>query len=157
MTRRKPIFTVLSLLIALAFAIGSRPFLIHSFDQQLAAEQMDSADAIEDSGRMAGFALIAGQVMIGGIGAVIGVVLAGIGFGRSERWQAFRWGSIVLNLIIAVSVGATFIPRWWSQHRKTENNQPNKTSLLTPDPPPVPAAMSATTSTPCSTLALGQA
>ncbi len=118
---------------------------------------MDSADAIEDSGMMAGFALIAGQVMIGGIGAVIGVVLAGIGFGRSERWQAFRWGSIVLNLIIAVSVGATFIPRRWSQHRKTENNQPNKTSLLTPDPPPVPGAMSATTSAPCSTLAPGQA
>jgi MFS family permease len=131
MTRRKPVFTVLSLLIAFAFALGSRPFLIHSFDQQLAAAQMNSADAIEDAGRMAGFALIAGQVMLGGIGAVIGVVLAGIGFGRRERWQAFRWGSMVLNLIIAVFVGATFIPLWWSQHRKTENNQPNKSCLLT--------------------------
>ena len=35
--------------------------------------------------------------------------------------------------------------------------KPNKTSLLTPDPPPVPAVMTATTSTPCSTLAPGQA
>ena len=34
---------------------------------------------------------------------------------------------------------------------------PEKTSLLTPDPPPVPAAMTATTSTLCSTLAPGQA
>lgn len=33
----------------------------------------------------------------------------------------------------------------------------NKTSLLTPDPPAVPAAMSPITSTPCSTLAPGQA
>lgn len=73
---------------------------------------MNSADAIEDAGRMAGFALIAGQVMLGGIGAAIGVVLAGIGFGRREGWQAFRWVSMVLNLIIAVFVGATFIPLW---------------------------------------------
>jgi hypothetical protein len=86
---------------------------------------MNSSDAIEDSGRMAVFALIAGQVMLGGIGAAIGVVLAGIGFGRRERWKAFRWGSLILNLVIAASVGATFIPLWWSQHLKTENNQPN--------------------------------
>ena len=33
----------------------------------------------------------------------------------------------------------------------------NKTSLLTPDPPPVSAAMTATPSIPCSTLAPGQA
>ena len=32
----------------------------------------------------------------------------------------------------------------------------DETSLLTPDPPPVPAAMAATTSTPCSALAPGQ-
>jgi hypothetical protein len=38
-----------------------------------------------------------------------------------------------------------------------KTNKPNKTSLLTPDPPPVPAVMTATTSTPCSTLAPGQA
>ncbi len=35
--------------------------------------------------------------------------------------------------------------------------QNNKASLLTPAPPPVPASMTATTSTPCSTLAPGQA
>ena len=33
----------------------------------------------------------------------------------------------------------------------------HKTSLLTPDPPPIPAVMTATTSTPCSILALSQA
>lgn len=41
--------------------------------------------------------------------------------------------------------------------RRTECRQQNKTSLLTPDPPPVPPAMTATTSTPSSTLAPGQA
>ncbi len=35
-------------------------------------------------------------------------------------------------------------------------NKAYKTSLLTPDPPPVPAAMTATASTPCSTLAPAQ-
>lgn len=39
----------------------------------------------------------------------------------------------------------------------TTQRSPNKTSLLTPDPPPVPAAMTTTTSTPSSTLAPGQA
>ncbi len=38
-----------------------------------------------------------------------------------------------------------------------EPTEANKTSLLTPDPPPVPAFMTVTTSTPCSTLAPGQA
>lgn len=36
-------------------------------------------------------------------------------------------------------------------------NKANKTSLLTPDPLPVPAVMTATTSTPCSAFAPGQA
>jgi hypothetical protein len=43
----------------------------------------------------------------------------------------------------------------WGGAPKAE--KPNKTSLLTPDPLPVPAVMTATTSTPCSTLAPGQA
>lgn len=37
------------------------------------------------------------------------------------------------------------------------DEQPNKTSLLPPAPPPVPAAMTATTSTRCRSLAPGQA
>jgi hypothetical protein len=37
------------------------------------------------------------------------------------------------------------------------NQKPNKTSLLTPDPPPVPAAMTATSSTRSRSLAHGQA
>lgn len=144
MTRRKPIFTVLSLLIALAFALGSRPFLIHSIDQKLAATQMNSADAIEDSGRMAGFALIAGQVILGGIGAAVGAVLAGIGFWRGERWRAFRWCSLLLNLVAAGLVGATAIPSWLSQHRSAENKVENKwwmptlhSPLTHPSTPPI--------------------
>jgi hypothetical protein len=39
------------------------------------------------------------------------------------------------------------------QNRRREN----KASLLTPDPPPVPAVVTDTTSIPCSTLAPGQA
>ena len=131
MILRKPVFTVLSLLVALAFALGSRPFLIHSFDQQLAEANLNSADAIEDSGRMAAFALIAGQVIIGGIGAAIGAVLAGIGFWRRERWQAFRWCSLILNLVAAAFVGATIIPSLWTQHQSTENNLPNKAWVAT--------------------------
>jgi hypothetical protein len=122
MTLQKPIFTVLSLLVALVFALGSRPFLIYSFDQQLATANLNSANAIEDSGRMAGFALIAGQVILGGIGAAVGTVLAGIGFWLGERWRAFRWCSLLLNLVAAGFVGATVIPSWWSQHRRAENN-----------------------------------
>jgi hypothetical protein len=38
-----------------------------------------------------------------------------------------------------------------------DTTKANKTSLLTPDPPPVPAVMTTTTFTPCSTLAPGQA
>jgi len=105
MTLRKPVFTVLSLFVAIVFALGSRPFLIHSFDQQLADVNLNSAGAIEDYGRMAGFALIARQVVFGGLGAAIGTVLAGIGFWRRERWQKFRWCSLILNLIAAVFVG----------------------------------------------------
>ena len=130
MTLRKPVFTVLSLLVALVFALGSRPFLIHSFDQQLADANLDSADAIEDSGRMACFSLIAGQVILGGIGAAVGAVLAGIGFWRRERWRAFRWCSLLLNLVAAGFVGTTVIPSWLSQHRRAENNVPN-TSWVT--------------------------
>lgn len=125
MTPRKPVFTVLSLLVALVFALGSRPFLIHSFDQQLADANLNSADAIEDSGRMACFALIAGQVILGGMGAAFGTVLAGIGFWRRERWRAVRWCSLLLNLVAAGFVGATAIPSWLSQHRRAENNVPN--------------------------------
>lgn len=36
-------------------------------------------------------------------------------------------------------------------------DKPNKTTLPTPDPPPVPASITATTPSPCSTLARGQA
>ena len=36
------------------------------------------------------------------------------------------------------------------------NKETNKTSFLTPDPPPVSVAMTATSSTPCSSLAPGQ-
>jgi hypothetical protein len=125
MTLRKPVFTVLSLLVALVFALGSRPFLIHSFDQQLAEANLNSADAIEDSGRMAGFALIAGQVILGGIGAAVGTVLAGIGFWRGERWRAFRWCSLLLNLVAAGFVGAAVIPSWLAQQRRAEKNEPN--------------------------------
>jgi|GEM_PF-6931507 len=74
---------------------------------------------------MASFALIAGQVILGGIGAAIGTVLAGIGFWRRERWRAFRWCSLLLNLVAAGFVGATVFPSWLSQHRKAENNVPN--------------------------------
>jgi hypothetical protein len=133
MTLRKPVFTILSLLVVLVFALGSRPFLIHSFDQQLAEANLNSADAIEDSGRMEGFALIAGQVILGGIGAAVGAVLAGIGFWRRERWRAFRWCSLLLNLVAAGFVGATAIPSWWSQHRRTENKVPNRSWVATAD------------------------
>ena len=133
MTLRKPVFTVLSLLVALVFALGSRPFLIHSFDQQLADANLNSAAAIEDSGRMAGFALIAGQVILGGIGAAVGTVLVGIGFWRRERWRALRWCSLLLNLVAVGFVGATFIPSWLSQHRRAENYVPNTSWVATAD------------------------
>lgn len=133
MTLRKPIFTVLSLPAALVFALGSRPFLIHSFDQQLAEANLNSAGAIETFGQMAGFALIAGQVFLGGIGAAVGTVLAGIGFWRGERWRAFRWCSLLLNLVAAGFVGATVIPLWLSQHRRAESNVPNTSWVATAD------------------------
>lgn len=101
MTNRRPIFTLISMFVAIAFAVGSRPLLVRSLDRQLAEASFNSADAVEDFGRMAGFALIAGQVMCGGIGAAVGVVLATIGFWRRERWKAARWCSLILNLAAA--------------------------------------------------------
>ncbi len=116
MTKRRPIFTVLSLLAAVMFTIGSRPILVHSINQQLAHGSADSADAFEDSGRMSGFALIIGQVACGGMGAVIGTILAGIGFIRREKWRPARWCSLLLNLVAAVFVGFELFPLWRSQH-----------------------------------------
>jgi uncharacterized membrane protein len=118
MINRRPIFTVVSMLVAIVFAVGSRPLLIHSIERQSAEANLNSADAVEDSGRMAGFALIAGQVISGGIGAAVGVVLAAIGFWRRERWQAVRWCSLVLNLAAAGLVGFSVYPLWRSQHHQ---------------------------------------
>ena len=70
---------------------------------------------------MAGFALIAGQVVSGGIGAAVGVVLAAIGFWRRERWQALRWCSLILNLVAAGLVGFSLYPLWRSQHHHAAN------------------------------------
>jgi hypothetical protein len=55
---------------------------------------------------------------------------------------------------VVVGVGRYFYHSKWDSR---DYKKANKPSLLTPDPPPVPAAMTATTSTPCSTLAPGQA
>jgi hypothetical protein len=118
MSNRRPIFTVISMFVAIIFAVGSRPLLIHSIDRQLADANLNSADAVEDSGRMAGFALIAGQVMSGGIGAAVGVILAAIGFWRRERWKAVRWCSLVLNLVAAGLMVFSFYPLWRSQHHE---------------------------------------
>lgn len=134
MTLRKPVFTVLSLLVALVFALGLQPFLMHSFDRHLVDANLNSADAIEDSGRMAGLALIAGQVILGGIGAAVGAILAGIGFWRKERWQALRWCSFVLNLVAVAFVGATVFPSWRSWHRLSESHLPNLSWVVTADP-----------------------
>jgi len=110
MIHRRPLFTVVSLFIAIVFAVGSRPFVIHSIERQLAEASLDSAGAVEDSGRMAGLAMIAVQFMCGGIGAAIGVVLAAIGFWRRERLQALRWWSLILNLAAAGWVGYSLFP-----------------------------------------------
>jgi hypothetical protein len=112
MTIRRPIFTVISLFIAVVFTLVSRPLLVLSIEQQLAEAYFNSADAVEDSGRMAGFALIVGQTMCVGIGATFGVVLAAIGFWRRERWKAVRWCSLLLNLAAAGFVGLSFFPLW---------------------------------------------
>ena len=115
MTTRRPLFTTLSVLVALLFALGARPFLIHSIDHQLADASYNSADAAEGSGRMAGFALIAGQILCVGMGAAIGVVLAAIGLVRGERWLALRWWSLILNLVAAGLVAWALFPLWRSQ------------------------------------------
>lgn len=141
MTQQKPVFTILSLLAALVFALGSRPFLVHSFDKQLAQANLNSADAIEDSGRIAAFALIAGQVILGGIGAAIGTLFAGIGFWRGEKWRAFRWCSLLLNLVAAGIVGATVLPSWLAQHGKSGSNMPNTSLVSTGDHVPPPDAV----------------
>lgn len=101
MTRRRPIFTILSLLVAAIFALVSRPLLVYSIHQQLAGTEFRSDSAEEDSGRMAGFAVIVGQFIAGGMGAVVGVVFAVVGFLRKERWMALRWCSFTLNLAAA--------------------------------------------------------
>jgi hypothetical protein len=100
------------MLIAVVSAIGSRPLLIYSIERQLADAHYSSADAAEDSGRMAVFAVAMGQFIYGGIGAAIGVVLAAIGFCRRERWPALRWGSLILNLAAAGVVGFSLLRLW---------------------------------------------
>lgn len=49
-----------------------------------------SESAGEDTGRMSGIVFLAGQVVAGGLGAAVGVLFAGIGFRRRERWRTFR-------------------------------------------------------------------
>ena len=118
MTNRRPIFTIVSMLIGLIFAVGSRPILVHSFERQLADANLSSADAIEDSGRMAGFALIAGLFICGGIGAAVGFVLALIGFWRRERWLGLRWCSLILNLVAAGFVAVSLFPLWRAKNHQ---------------------------------------
>jgi hypothetical protein len=112
MTNRRPVFTVISMFIAILFAVASRPLLIYSIEGQLADASYNSEDAAEDAGRIAVFAVAIGQFIYGGIGAAIGVVLAAIGFYRRERWPALRWGSLILNLAAAGVVGFSLFRQW---------------------------------------------
>ena len=100
MNTRRPIFTILSLLIAGLFVLVSRPLLDHSIDRQMDAIDFHSESAEEDTSRMSGLAFLAGQIMACGLGAAVGAIFAGIGFWRRERWRTFRWITLAVNLVI---------------------------------------------------------
>lgn len=64
-----------------------------------------------------------------------------------------------LRAKVAIHVGEVrgYYMKVAERFRDQATRMANKASLLTPDPPPVTAAMTDTNSTPCSILALGQA
>jgi hypothetical protein len=78
-------------------------------------------------------------------GLALGVVL----FALKRTWWTCIFGLLNAMAVLAMMIACVVA---WIASSKDEANK-----TLTPDPPPVLAAMTATTSTPCSILAPGQA
>lgn len=107
-------------------------------------------------------------ILLVGLGTMIFLV-GHFGFRTTQSPILWAWlaGSIMYFVMASVGGFRQHIEPFFVAHMiafvclmglaTLEHKRQNKTSLLTPDLPPVPAAMTATTSTPCSTLAPGQA
>ncbi len=104
-TRKKPTFTALSMLIALAFVLVARPVMDRWYARLLKSPEITSEGGLEATSQMGAIGYIAGLVIYGGLGAAVGVLLAGVGFWRKENWKIPRWVSLILNLLVALLVG----------------------------------------------------
>jgi uncharacterized membrane protein len=93
------------MLVALAFVLVTRPVMDRWYEQLLKSPEINSEGGLEATSQMGAIGYIAGLVIYGGIGAAVGVLLAGVGFWRKENWKKSRWVSLVLNLIVALLVG----------------------------------------------------
>ena len=99
MNPTRPICTVLSLASCVAFFLLAIPLVSYSVSKQLSEAVYNSADAEEDSGRMAGFAVIAGAFIGGTIGAAVGLILLALAHWRGERAHGLSNLSLVINFV----------------------------------------------------------
>jgi hypothetical protein len=97
MNRARPVCTILSLATCLTFFVLSFPLLRYSVSEQLSEASYNSADAQEDAGRMAGFAVIGGAFISGVIGAAVGLVLLAVAHWRGEQAHGMSSVSLLLN------------------------------------------------------------
>jgi hypothetical protein len=98
--KRRPVFTLLSLLSAAFFYFASIPILNVIVDRQLATAEYNSDDAREDAGRMSGLAVIAGAFVAGVAGAAVGLILAMIAHIRREPLSFLRALTFSANLAV---------------------------------------------------------
>lgn len=95
----RPICTLLSLASCLTFFVLAIPLARYSISKQLSETVYNSADAEEDAGRIAGFALIAGVLFGGTIGAALGLILLALAHWRGERAHGLSNLSLVINFV----------------------------------------------------------
>lgn len=93
------------MLVAVAFVLVARPMMDRWYEQLLKSPEINSESALETTSQMGALGYIAGLIVFGGMGAAVGVLLAGAGFRRKENWKIARWVSLVLNLLVALLVG----------------------------------------------------
>jgi hypothetical protein len=93
------------MLVAVAFVLVAWPVMERWYEQLLKSPEITSDGGLEVISQMGALGFIAGLVIYGGMGAAVGVLLAGVGFWRKENWKKSRWASLILNLILALLVG----------------------------------------------------
>jgi hypothetical protein len=98
MTRRVPLFSLLALIVAGVFAIGSVPLWRIYVAHQIATAPYEGY--APDPGQFGGFAVAVGAFLAGTIGALVGVVLSVIAHIRREPFVGLRVFTLIENTAV---------------------------------------------------------